>query len=68
MNLIERIYEQHVLDDCDTDKASQYLIDYYIALSKNEQNVVDRTLITICGWTLQTLLNFDRKGVENDGR
>lgn len=56
INLYERIQEEMNTDDEDTDKISKKLVARYKLLTEAEKEVVNDTFITLCGWSLATMI------------
>lgn len=59
MTLIEEIIKAINTDDCDQ---SQELIACYEKSTEAERDAIDRTFTYLCGWTLKTLIERNRKG------
>ena len=57
MNLIDKIEEQMRTDDADRDKQSEELKTQYENASESEKKAIDDALISICGWSLETIIN-----------
>ena len=56
MNLIEQIAEAINTDDSDTAEDSQRIIDAYHQAPLREKLILDNVFISLCGWSLATLL------------
>ncbi len=59
--MIELIITEMQSDGCDTEKEAAYLKDYYEHATKDQKEAINRTLISICGWSFDTLLEMERK-------
>ena len=57
MNLIERIEYEMSTDDYSKDKISRQLKRTYTCASDAEKAIIDSIFISLCGFSLQTLLN-----------
>lgn len=57
INLYERIQDDMNTDDEDTDKISRKLVARYQALTDEQKEVVDDTFITLCGWSMATMIS-----------
>lgn len=61
MNIIEIIINEIQSDSCDTEKEADYLKNYYEQATKPQREAINRTLIALCGWSFETLLEMERK-------
>lgn len=57
INLYERIQDDMNTDDEDTDKISRKLVARYQALTDEQKEVVDDAFITLCGWSMATMIS-----------
>ena len=64
MELTEVIYEQIQTDDEPYEKSSKVLKELWKNASEPEKKVISITLMTICGWTYETLLKMAKEGVK----
>ena len=55
MNLIEIILQLMQDDDCNTSKQSDLLDHYFENASLGEQDHMDKVLITVCGYSYESL-------------
>jgi hypothetical protein len=53
--LIDIIQDEMLSDDEDREKQSQYFIDTYNSLTTEGQKKVNDLLISLCGWTYDSL-------------
>jgi len=60
MNLIERITEEILSDDGDTDRMSKKMIQLYKEGTKEEKHIINNIFICLCGWTMEKLLKNDK--------
>jgi hypothetical protein len=54
--LIDTIQEEMLSDDEDREKQSEYLERCYSESSEAEKKRIDDCFISLCGWSLETLL------------
>jgi len=59
MNLYGIIQQSFFGDDCDPDKVSQRLKDYYNECNQMEQSVINNIFIELIGWSFETLLEME---------
>ena len=55
MNLMELILDEMLTDEDGTDKQSSILEALYDSADDTGKELIDRTLICLCGWSLKTL-------------
>ena len=61
MNIINLIIQEIQTDCCNTEKEAAYLKDYYDHATKDQKEAINRTLIAICGWSFDSLIEMGQK-------
>lgn len=56
MNLIEKIQDAIITDDTDSSINSIRLAAHYFNLNVSEKKKVNSMFISLCGWSLETLI------------
>lgn len=67
MDLIERIQRAMECDEEDSGKQSRLLADTYNEASSEAKKVADDLFISLCGWSLDTLINRPEEVDKVDG-
>ena len=65
MNLIEIILDEMQTDDENTTKQSWRIIRTYEKASNEQKDLVDDILISLCGWSVPTLIDMVRDSQAN---
>ena len=56
MNIIDKIENELNTDDANRDKQGKILLDKYHRATLEQQIVIDDIFISLCGWSLETLI------------
>ena len=61
VTLIDSIQEEMLSDDDNRERQSDYLKEAYEDASENEKKAIDRCFTALCGWSLKTLLEWQKE-------
>lgn len=56
MDIITQVFEAIESDDCNREKQSDKIIAYFSHLQQDYKNQIDNIFISLCGWSLSTLI------------
>lgn len=57
MTLIDHIQDAIASDDADTARSSERIVNAYTSATPETRAVLDDVFISLCGWSLSTLIN-----------
>ena len=57
MNIVEKILESIETDDSNTESESETIQLLYESATDKEKQKIDMIFISLCGWSLKTLIN-----------
>ena len=56
MNLIEKVFKEMSTDADGNGRQAQIMENEYMDATVDQQKVIDRVFIALCGWSLKTLI------------